>query len=123
MPVEREEEFSVSVFLMEAWDAIAELEAGLSARTFLLQALVSAWQYLHATASQHSFPAIADLADFVYAGLSRLTDEASPDDVIAADLARAADVFKPLLDGLALDDDERAATEPPLVAAPEPTLT
>src|SRR5678816_1706287 len=98
MPVDREQEFIVTVFLMEAWDAIADLEGGLSAGAPPPAPLVSAWQHLHTTASQHGFPAIAGLAASVHAGLARLTDRDEVPDATRADLDASLDALKALLD-------------------------
>ena len=129
MPVDREQEFIVSVFLMEAWDAIAELEGGLAAGALPPAPLVSAWQHLHTTASQHGFPAIARLAASVHAGLARLTDRDDVLDATRADLAARLDALKALLDGLALNADDEVSTpvafpvsEPAAVSEASPLL-
>src|SRR5262245_6859669 len=106
MPVDREQEFIVSVFLMEAWDAVAELEGGVSASSPPSAPLVSAWQHLHTTASQHGFPAIASLAESVHAGLARLADGDDVGGATLADLIRSVDALKALLDSVALNADD-----------------
>jgi len=110
MPVGREQEFMLSVFLMEAWDAVAMLEEGLSAGALTPESLLVVAHRLKGTAALHGFPGIARLAGFMETTMEWLPRE---DDAARATtvttLVHTTDALKSLLDGVAMTGREDSA--------------
>jgi chemosensory pili system protein ChpA (sensor histidine kinase/response regulator) len=87
-----DEEFLRSIFLMEAWETVAALEAGAgTGARGELDALYVLTHRLKGAASLHGFPAVADLASELEALLEPTAFDATRLSTLLAELKRALD--------------------------------
>src|SRR5258706_13016205 len=110
MPVGREHEFMLSVFLMEGWEAMASLEGGVTAGAPAPEPLLVVAHRLKGTAALHGFPGIARLAGSMETAMEWLPHEdAAARAATVATLVDTTEALKTLLDGVAMTGREDAA--------------
>lgn len=122
MSVGRDGEFMLSVFLMEAWDAIAMLEDGLSAGAPAPDSLLVVAHRLKGTAALNGYPGIARLAGSIETAIEWLPDEdAAAREATVTTLVHTTDALKSLLDGVATTGHEDSAAAAAVFTAPQPS--